>query len=231
MNKHSRRYIKILPRLLNISEKSDDRLSSFLKFFENSKVGNSEKVKISFVFNISKKNKNFSFKDFFSLPFSTTNRRKIIVLDEKISKEEREEFGDSLTSLEELRDIINKKNFRGIRKLISHSSTEDILKPYSKILSMKKIYPNKKEDTFSDDVLKSFITWSNGFEVKSDRDGNLNFAIGKISFSEQEIRSNIDYSLERINLFINKNRIKNSVSIKKIIISTIMGPGVELENN
>ena len=99
-----------------------------------------------------------------------------------------------------------------------------------KVLGPRGLMPNPKTGTVTMDVAKAVNDIKGGkIEFRVDKHSNLNFIIGKASFSEAQLVENYAAALEEI------LRAKPSAAkgryIKKITLSSTMGPGVQTDPN
>ena len=99
-----------------------------------------------------------------------------------------------------------------------------------KVLGPRGLMPNPKTGTVTMDVAKAVSDIKGGkIEFRVDRHANLHFVIGKASFSETQLAENYAAALEEI------LRLKPASSkgryLKKITVSTTMGPGVPVDPN
>jgi large subunit ribosomal protein L1 len=99
-----------------------------------------------------------------------------------------------------------------------------------RVLGPRGLMPNPKTGTVTPDVTKAVTDIKGGkIEFRVDRHANLHFIIGKVSFSEAQLVENYGAALEEI------LRLKPSSSkgryIRKTVVSTTMGPGVQVDPN
>ena len=99
-----------------------------------------------------------------------------------------------------------------------------------KVLGPRNLMPNPKTGTVTLDVAKAVDDIKGGkIEFRVDKHSNLHFIIGKASFTEQQLVENYAAALDEV------LRVKPSSSkgryIKKAVISTTMGPGIQLDTN
>jgi large subunit ribosomal protein L1 len=99
-----------------------------------------------------------------------------------------------------------------------------------RVLGPRGLMPNPKTGTVTPDVEKAVNDIKGGkIEFRVDRHANLHFIIGKSSFSDTQLVENYAAALEEV------LRLKPSSSkgryIKKAVISTTMGPGVQIDPN
>ena len=99
-----------------------------------------------------------------------------------------------------------------------------------RILGPRGLMPNPKTGTVTMDVAKAVGDIKGGkIEFRVDRHANLHFIIGKASFSAEQLSQNYFAAMEEI------VRLKPSAAkgryLRKITLSTTMGPGVSVDTN
>src|SRR3954471_7367860 len=99
-----------------------------------------------------------------------------------------------------------------------------------KVLGPRGLMPNPKTGTVTMDVAKAVNDIKGGkIEFRVDRHANLHFIIGKASFDERQLVENYAAALEEV------LRLKPASSkgryLKKVTVSTTMGPGVPVDPN
>jgi len=99
-----------------------------------------------------------------------------------------------------------------------------------RVLGPRSLMPNPKTGTVTPDPAKAVSDIKGGkIEFRVDRHANLHFIIGKASFSETALAENYAAALDEV------LRLKPSSSkgryIKKVTVSTTMGPGVQVDPN
>jgi large subunit ribosomal protein L1 len=99
-----------------------------------------------------------------------------------------------------------------------------------KVLGPRGLMPNPKTGTVTMDVSKAVSDIKGGkIEFRVDRHANLHFLIGKASFDDSQLAENYAAALDEI------LRLKPSSSkgryIKKVTVSTTMGPGIQVDPN
>ena len=98
----------------------------------------------------------------------------------------------------------------------------------ARILGPRGLMPNPRAGTVTPDVARAVSDIKGGkVEYRVDRHGNLHLILGKTSFSEEQLVENYAAALEEI------LRLKPASSkgryIKKVTISSTMGPGVKVD--
>jgi large subunit ribosomal protein L1 len=99
-----------------------------------------------------------------------------------------------------------------------------------KVLGPRGLMPNPKTGTVTMDVAKAVEDIKGGkIEFRVDRHGNLHLIIGKTSFSEQQLVENYAAALDEV-LRLKPSSAKGRY-VKKISMSTTMGPGIAVDPN
>jgi large subunit ribosomal protein L1 len=99
-----------------------------------------------------------------------------------------------------------------------------------KVLGPRNLMPNPKTGTVTPDVAKAVTDIKGGkIEFRIDKQSNLHFIIGKISFSKEQLGENLAVALDEI------MRLKPSSSkgkyMLKASLATTFGPGIPLDTN
>jgi large subunit ribosomal protein L1 len=99
-----------------------------------------------------------------------------------------------------------------------------------RVLGPRGLMPNPKTGTVTADVGKAVSDIKGGkIEFRVDRHANLHFVIGKTSFDATQLVENYASALDEV------LRLKPSASkgryIKKIVVTTTMGPGIQVDPN
>ncbi len=100
----------------------------------------------------------------------------------------------------------------------------------ARVLGPRGLMPNPKTGTVTQDIAKAVADIKGGkIEFRVDRNSNLNFIIGKVSFDESALAENYAAALDEV------LRAKPSSSkgryISKVVMSTSMGPGIAVDPN
>ena len=97
-----------------------------------------------------------------------------------------------------------------------------------RVLGPRGLMPNPKTGTVTPDVVKAIEEFKGGMvEYRTDRFANVHVPIGKASFTEADLLKNLRAlvgELEKVKPASSKGKY-----VKKIVVSTTMGPGVRVE--
>jgi large subunit ribosomal protein L1 len=99
-----------------------------------------------------------------------------------------------------------------------------------RVLGPRGLMPNPKTGTVTADTGKAVGEFKGGtVEYRTDRYGNVHVSIGKASFGPEDIKANLGMLIDEL------NRVRPSSTkgryIKKLSLSTTMGPGVKIDPN
>jgi large subunit ribosomal protein L1 len=99
-----------------------------------------------------------------------------------------------------------------------------------RVLGPRGLMPNPKTGTVTIDVAKAVTDIKGGkIEFRVDRHSNLHFIIGKASFSTEQLSQNYFAAIEEV-LRLKPNSSKGRY-LRKITLSTTMGPGIPVDTN
>jgi len=100
-----------------------------------------------------------------------------------------------------------------------------VISKLGKVLGPKGLMPSPKNGTVTDDVKTAVREFKAGkIEYRNDAAGNVQAAIGKLSFSEDDLRANVDAFIDHIKS-VRPTTVKGSF-IQGVSISPTMGPGI-----
>ena len=99
-----------------------------------------------------------------------------------------------------------------------------------RVLGPRGLMPNPKTGTVTPDVAKAVTDIKGGkIEFRVDRHANLHFIIGKASFAPEQLVDNYSAVLDEV-LRAKPSAAKGKY-LKKVTVSTTMGPGVQVDPN
>mgnify|MGYP002945931012 FL=1 len=99
-----------------------------------------------------------------------------------------------------------------------------------RVLGPKGLMPNPKTGTVTTDVAKAVSDAKAGrVEYRTDSFGNVHAVIGKVSFSEEDLKENLNAFVSTI-MKIRPASVKGDY-VKNIAITSTMGPGIKISLN
>ena len=164
------------------------------------------------------------------LPSGTGKEKKVLVIakgdNAKLAREAGADFVGDTDRLEK----IEKENWLDFDVMIATPDMMPLLGKLGKVLGPKGLMPNPKTGTVTTDVKKAVNDVKKGrVEYKTDSYGNVHALVGKVSFTEDQLKENIKAFM---NIIIkSKPSVVKGVYVKNISLSTTMGPGIKLDVN
>jgi large subunit ribosomal protein L1 len=164
-----------------------------------------------------------------NLPHGTGKTARVLVFATGDRAEAARAAGADIVGADELIDEVSK----GRLDFDAVVATPDLMGKVGRlgrVLGPRGLMPNPKTGTVTPDVAKAVTEIKGGkIEFRVDRHSNLHFIIGKASFGEQQLVENYAAALDEI------LRLKPSAAkgryIKKAVMSTTMGRGIQLDPN
>lgn len=99
-----------------------------------------------------------------------------------------------------------------------------------RVLGPRGLMPNPKTGTVTTDVGRAVSEFKGGkVEYRTDRYGNVHVQLGKVSFDESQLEANLRAVIDEVQRA--KPASAKGRYIKKITISTTMGPGIRVDVN
>jgi len=164
-----------------------------------------------------------------NLPHGTGKTAKVLVFAVGDKAEAAREAGADVVGGDELIEKVN----GGWLDFDAVVATPDMMGKVGRlgrVLGPRGLMPNPKTGTVTPDVAKAVSDIKGGkIEFRVDRHANLHFIIGKASFTKLQLAENYAAALEEV------LRLKPASSkgryIRKVTVSTTMGPGVQVDPN
>ena len=225
MKKRSKRFKKLIDSFKNKKIENIESALNEVKNTSNAKF--IESVDISFKINLKKiKGADTSLRTAIELPNGSGKKIKVAVLCDESKLSDAKKSGAEVFGSEDLLKKISSGTIE-FDKLICTPSMMPKIGKLGKILGPKGLMPNPKLGTVSDNLKNSVEKIKNKIvEIKNDKDGNLSFSIGRKSFEIKKIIDNLKSVFETLKK--DKPNIFNSENIKKIYLSSTMGPSFKL---
>ena len=224
--KRSKRYLENKKK---ISEIKSTSLNDAIKAFKSNKgVKFDETLDISVMLNKEKNKGEGLARGFVQLPSGTGKKIIVAVFATGDKAKEAKEAGADIVGNEDL--IKNVKD--GKINFDVAVSIPDMMKNIAVIgekLGPLGIMPNPKTGTVTEDLSKTIKSIKGGqIQFKSEKNAIVQAGIGKLSFTEENLVSNIKEFINSINKS-KPDSIKGKF-INKVYLSTSMGPSIRIEN-
>jgi large subunit ribosomal protein L1 len=162
------------------------------------------------------------------LPEGTGKTMRVLVIAAGAKVQEAQDAGADYVGTEYLAKI--KDGWLDFDVLIATPDQMGQLGQLGRVLGPRGLMPNPKAGTVTFDVAKAVKESKGGkIEFRVDKHSNLQFPIGKASFTETQLVENYAAALDEV------LRLKPSAAkgryIKKATFSSTMGPGVQVDSN
>ena len=162
-----------------------------------------------------------------SLPNGTGKTMRVAVFAKDAKAKEAKDAGADLVGADDLAEIILKGEIN-FDRLIATPDMMGVVGRLGKVLGPKGLMPNPKLGTVTPDVKKAVKDAKGGsIEFRAEKTGIVQAGVGKASFDEAKIVENIRFFVETI--IKAKPAGAKGTYIKKISVSSSMGPGLKLD--
>jgi large subunit ribosomal protein L1 len=162
-----------------------------------------------------------------NLPHGTGKTSRVLVFATGANADAAREAGADHVGADELVDKVN-EGWLDFDAVVATPDMMGKVGRLGRVLGPRNLMPNPKTGTVTTDVAKAVSDIKGGkIEFRIDRHANLQFVIGKASFTAEQLAENYGAALEEV------LRLKPSSSkgryVKKITISTTNGPGIPVD--
>lgn len=162
-----------------------------------------------------------------SLPHGTGQSVVLVVIAKGEKAKEALEAGADYAGADELLEKI-KGGWTDFSALISTPDMMRELGKLGKVLGPRGLMPTPKAGTVTTDVAKAVKEVKAGkIEFKVDKTGNVNNAVGKISFQKEKLIENLMTFIQV--LFKAKPASAKGVFFRSLYVSSTMGPGLKID--
>lgn len=161
------------------------------------------------------------------LPHGNGKTKKILVLT-KTKQEEAKEAGADFVGDVDMLNRIERENWFEFDVIVATPDMMGLIGKLGRVLGPKGLMPNPKTGTVTMNIAQAVQEIKNGkVEYRTDKDGNVQLSIGKVSFSDEYLIDNVNAIIKLI-ISVKPSSVKG-VYIKNCSLSSTMGPSVKLE--
>ena len=186
-----------------------------------------ETVEVSFNLNVDPRHADQQIRGAMVLPNGTGKSQTVAVVAEGDKAKEAEEAGADFVGADELIEKITGGWF-GFDVLIATPNMMGKLGRLGRVLGPKGLMPNPKTGTVTMDVANAVNEVKKGkITYRTDKAGNINCLIGKVSFDDGQLVENFNALYDVIKK-ARPSKVKGTY-MKKLVLSTTMGPGIRVE--
>jgi large subunit ribosomal protein L1 len=184
-------------------------------------------VNLSIKLNIDPKRSDQQVRGAVSFPGGTGKKTRVVVIAKGEKIKEAENAGADFAGAEDLIEKISK----GWTDFDVTIATPDIMSAVGKlgkVLGQKGLMPNPKTGTVTFDVGKVVKEFKAGkMEYKTDKTGVIHVPLGKTSFGDEKISSNLSSVIEAVSK-AKPSSVKGTF-IKSVVLSATMGPAIKVD--
>lgn len=226
-----------------MARKNSKRLEELLKKVDITKLYNSddaiktvknlksakfdETIEIALKLNVDPRHADQMVRGSVVLPAGTGKVVRVAVIAKDIQADEAKKAGADIVGSDDLIEDIQKGIFN-FDVLIATPNMMGLVGKVGRLLGPKGLMPNPKTGTVTMDVAKAVENVKGGqVNFRVDKQGNIHAGIGKVSFSEDQIRDNFTTFIKAINK--HKPSAAKGRYIKSAALSLTMSPSINLE--
>ena len=224
MAKRGKRYIQLKEKVDR--DKYYDPEEAFELLKELASINFDETVELSVKLGVDPRHADQQIRGAVTLPHGTGKDKKVVVFAKGDKAREAQEAGAEEVGVEELIEKIQE----GWLDFDAAVATPDVMNQVGKlgrVLGPRGLMPNPKAGTVTQDVGKAVSEIKAGkVEYRTDRSGNINMPIGKISFTPQQLLDNF-YTVIDVLMKSRPSSAKGQY-FRSIAVSNTMSPSVKI---
>lgn len=228
MKKRSKKYTEALSKVEKGRVYTKEEAIKLVKETSISSFDGS--VEIAMRLNLDTKKADQQLRGAIVLPKGTGKTQRVLVIAKGPKAKEAQDAGADYVGDVDLLEKIEKENWFEFDTMIATPDMMPLLGKLGRVLGPKGLMPNPKTGTVTLDIAKAVEEVKAGrVEYRTDSFGNIHGVIGKVSFTEEDLLTNMDAFVSQI-LRIKPATVKGDY-IKNISVSSSMGPGIKVEIN
>lgn len=163
------------------------------------------------------------------LPNGTGNDVRVAVFAQGAAADAAKEAGADLVGMEDLAEQV-KKGVMDFDVVVAAPDAMRVVGQLGQILGPRGLMPNPKVGTVTADVATAVKNAKAGqVRFRTDKNGIIHAGVGKIDFAADAIRGNIEALLADLKKL--KPSSSKGIYVKKISLSSTMGPGLTLDTS
>ena len=194
---------------------------------DNAKAKFDETIEISMNLGVDPRHSDQMVRGVVSLPKGTGKAVRVAVFARGEKADEAQSAGADVVGADDLAEKVEKGEI-DFERVIATPDMMPVVGKLGKVLGPKGLMPNPKLGTVTPDVAKAVRDAKGGqVEYRVEKAGIIHVGIGKASFSEGDIAENICSLVDAVNKA--KPSGAKGTYIKKISVSSTMGPGIKLD--
>ena len=204
-----------------------DEAVALLKEFGTAKVN--ETVEVAVNLGVDARKSDQSVRGATTLPHGTGSEVRVAVFAQGDSADKAKELGADFVGMEELAEQI-KGGMMDFDVVIASPDAMRVVGTLGQVLGPRGLMPNPKTGTVTPDIEAAVQNAKAGqMRFRSDKNGIIHGGIGKVSFEPDAIKGNLVAVLSDLKKA--KPASAKGVYVRKVTLSTTMGPGVTIDHN
>ena len=186
-------------------------------------------VEVALVLGVDPKKADQAIRSTVNLPHGTGKTARVLVFAGGERAEEARAAGADIVGADELIEEVSKGRL-DYDAVVSTPELMGKVGRLGKVLGPRGLMPNPKTGTVTTDVAKAVTDIKGGkIEFRVDKNANLHFLIGKVSFTAEQLAENYAAAIEEV--VRSKPSSSKGRFLKKAVISTTMGPGILVDTS
>ena len=228
MKKRSKKYVEALAKVEKGKAYTVDEAVKLVKETSTTKFDGS--VEVAIRLNVDTKKADQQLRGAIVLPKGTGKTTRVIVIAKGEAATKAKEAGADYVGDVDLLQKIEKEKWFDFDTMIATPDMMPLLGKLGRVLGPKGLMPNPKTGTVTIDPAKAVADAKAGLvEYRTDSFGNVHAVIGKVSFSEEDLKENLNAFVSTI-MKIRPASVKGDY-VKNIAITSTMGPGIKISLN
>ncbi|WP_394969786.1 50S ribosomal protein L1 [Scardovia wiggsiae] len=225
MTKRSKKYREAEEMVDRANLYTDEQAVALLKSMP--KRGFDETVEATYVLNVDPRKADQLIRGTVNLPHGTGKTARVLVFARGPQATAAAEAGADEVGDDELIEKVS-KGYTDFDAVVATPDMMGKVGRLGRVLGPRGLMPNPKTGTVTMDVAKAVADIKGGkIEFRVDKDGNLSFIIGKLSFGEQDLVENFRSVADEIRRL--KPATVKGRYIEKVTMTSTMNPGVPLD--
>ncbi len=222
----SKRFKKLPEKTNKLESELVDKLLPIVK--KNCTTKFDESLDLSFMINNKQKKNEINIRTVINLPGGSGKKVKVAVVCEDVKSKDAKDAGADIVGGDELVERI-KSGELNFEKLICTPGMMIKLSKLGKVLGPKGLMPNPKLGSVSENIKEAVTNAKSGqVEIRNDKDGNIGVALGKKSFTDENLIKNYNAILETLEKEKSNVTVKGDL-IKNTFITSTMGVSYKLK--
>lgn len=222
---HGKKYRAVEEKIEKGKEYPLEEAVTLLKKTATTKFDSSVEIHVNL--NIDPSNADHQIRGSVSMPSGLGKEKRVCAVVSADKEKEAKAAGADTVGGQEVIDKIE-KGWLDFDVLVATPDMMGALGKLGKILGTKGLMPNPKTGTVTPDPQKAIEDIKKGkAEYKIDKAGSLHAAIGKVSFTEPQLKTNIEALMDVIHH--SKPSSVKGTFVKSVYLTSTMGPSVRIE--